>query len=555
MRRLLCHIANRLWSLSLQREVSAYWQSLDNCEATQEQLLMQMLRSNRTTEFGERYGFSAICSVRQYQEAVPLAEYRDFEPYMARIRAGEKSVLTAEPVLLLEPTGGSGGGSKLIPYTKGLKRQFQRGIAPWIADLYRSYPELLNGESYWSVSPAIGQLPADESGIKVGFDDDSEYVGGLGRLLVRSLLAVPDQVRYVGCMENFWYVTLLFLLRSRFLTLISVWNPSFLTILCGHLHEWWPRLADDIAQGALSTPSLMEPALATRLKLLNRPDPARAVEIRRACSMTNDFAARQQRLWPRLRLISCWADGAAQEGAAELRQLFPQAAIQGKGLLATEGFFTFPVAGIEGCLPALRSHFLEFLLRDDDRALLLHQLELDRTYSLVATTAGGLYRYRLHDLVTVTGFHGKMPLLRFVGKEDHIADHTGEKLHEAHVGAVLCRVAGHNGLNPHFAMLAFAQQPTPGYVYLVETAASDENLIQMAREIDEQLKDNFHYRYSRDLGQLSAVRVFRVAAHGRESYLQSCCRRGQRLGDVKPLALLQGEGWSEDFQGRMLPPA
>jgi hypothetical protein len=548
-----CQIANRLWNLSLRREAQTFWLCLDNIATTQEELLLKMLRENCATEYGRKHGFSAIRSARQYQKTVPLSDYSDFEPYVDRIRAGNKSVLTAEPVLLMEPTGGSSSGGKLIPYTAGLKRQFQRGIAPWIVALYRSYPELLNGESYWSVSPATGQLSGNESGIRIGFDDDSEYVGGLGRLLVRSLLAVPDQVKLVVQMENFWYVTLLFLLRSRYLSLISVWNPSFLTILCGHLEEWWQGLADDIAQGTLTPPLPLDRALAARLTRLNRPDPVRAREIVNACRVNNDFTKRQQRLWPRLRLVSCWADGAAQEGAEELRQSFPGAVIQGKGLLATEGFFTIPMTGMDGCLPALRSHFLEFLPQDGEGALLLHQLELGRTYSLVATTAGGLYRYRLHDLVTVTAFHNKAPLLRFVGKEDHIADHTGEKLHENHVCAVLCRVADENGLKPDLAMLAFAQQPTPGYVYLVETvAASDEKLLQMAKEIDEQLKDNFHYRYSRDLGQLAAVRVFRIAVAGRESYLKNCCRRGQRLGDVKPLALLRGQGWVEDFQGRML---
>jgi len=547
--------ANRLWHLSLQREARAYWKSLQNMQATQEMLLLEMLRRNRDTEFGRRHGFAGIRSAREYQEAVPQADYRDFEPYIERICAGEQNLLTAEPVLLLEPTGGSGGGSKLIPCTRELKRQFQRGIAPWISALYRSYPELLDGQSYWSVSP-VAQKRTTAGGIPIGFDDDSDYVGGFGRLLVNSLQAVPDQVKHIGQMENFWYFTLLFLLRCRALALISVWNPSFLTILCRRLEDCWPQLADDIARGGLSPPEPLDPELAKELERRLRPDHVRANEIRSVFMREKSPADRHLALWPGLRLVSCWSDGAAGELAEGIRQLFPRAVIQGKGLLATEGFFTLPVAGLDGCLPALRSHFLEFMPQQGGEARLLHRLEPGGIYSLVVTTGGGLYRYRLHDLVRVSGFHDKVPLLRFVGKADHVADHFGEKLDESHVAGVLRRAAGRHGLVPDFAMLACEKLPEPGYVYFIEAGnAGDSQLLRISAEIDAQLKGNFQYGYCRDLGQLAPVRVFRVERNGRESYLQGCCSRGQRLGDVKPVALHRGCGWAETFRGRMLAPA
>lgn len=553
MRGILCHAANRLWNLSLQREARAYRHSLDAPAATQKQLLLDMLRCNEETVFGKQHGFAHIRSAEDYQAAVPLRDYTDFEPYISRICAGEAAVLTAEPVLLLEPTGGSCSGSKLIPYTAGLKRQFQRGIAPWIADLFRTCPELLCGESYWSVSPAVQKQPAAVSSIPIGFENDSDYFGGLGRLLVRSVQAVPDQVKHIPQMENFWYVTLLFLLRSRSLSLLSVWNPGFLAILCQHLQRWWPELAADIAAGTLSPPAKLEEKIAAPLRRYNRPDPARAGEIRAACTLSADAAARHQALWPRLRLISCWSDGNARESARELAELFPKAMIQGKGLIATEGFLSLPVSGLNGCLPALRSHFMEFLPQDGLQPLLLHQLEAGVTYSLIVTTAGGLYRYRLHDLVRVTGFHRGVPLLRFMGKEDHIADHCGEKLHEAHVGEALRLAAARCGFSPDFALLSFEPHPAPGYVYIVEDGkSSNDQLLRAGAEIDALLKENFHYCYCRDLGQLAAVRAFRVTGNGREKYLEACCRQGQRLGDIKPPTLQRNPGWTEVFQGQML---
>lgn len=560
MRGLRCRIANRLWSLSCLREASAFHRGLDAVAATQERLLLEMLRANRFTTFGQEHGFARIGSVREYQQALPLRDYQDFAPLIERIRRGETNVLTAEPVLLLEPTGGSSGSSKLIPYTAGLKRQFQRGLAPWIADLFRNHPGLLNGESYWSVTPVVTRAATEGGAIPIGFEDDSEYVGGLGKWLVRAVQAVPEELKQVSDIASFWYLTLLFLLRSRDLALISIWNPTFLTILDQHLQRWWPRLAEDIASGGLTLPLPLEPALAEKLRRQHRPDPQRGAEIRQACLAGASRAEIYATLWPRLRLLSCWQDGAALAPAQELSRLFPAVTLQGKGLIATEGFMTLPLHGLNGCLPAYRSHFLEFLPLEGGEIRLLHELEAERSYALVITTAGGLYRYQMHDLVQVTGFFHGAPLLRFVGKAGHISDHFGEKLHEEHVAAVLQQVTTIHGLRPLFCMLAYEESPVPAYLlFIEEPIACDRTLQAAGAKIDAQLMENFHYCYCRRLGQLAPLRVFRIDQDGQEFYLRHCRQLGQRLGTVKPLALHRSSGWKDLFPGQLLgelpPPA
>ena len=53
------------------------------------------------------------------------------------------------------------------------------------------------------------------------------------------------------------------------------------------------------------------------------------------------------------------------------------------------------------------------------------------------TTGGGLYRYRVLDIIEVVGFEQQCPLIRFISKESKIADLAGEKLNEDHVSKVL----------------------------------------------------------------------------------------------------------------------
>ena len=60
-------------------------------------------------------------------------------------------------------------------------------------------------------------------------------------------------------------------------------------------------------------------------------------------------------------------------------------------------------------------------------------LTVGRDYFILPTTAGGLYRYQIHDLVRCVGFHGEAPVIAFLNKGAHISSLTGEKLSEFQV--------------------------------------------------------------------------------------------------------------------------
>ncbi|NJN81645.1 MAG: GH3 auxin-responsive promoter family protein [Caldilineaceae bacterium] len=70
----------------------------------------------------------------------------------------------------------------------------------------------------------------------------------------------------------------------------------------------------------------------------------------------------------------------------------------------------------------------------------------------------------------------------------------------------------------------------------------DDVLARLAAPLDRALAENFHYAYCRRLGQLQPVAVFRITGDGLADYLAGCVARGQRAGDVKPVALGPGGG-------------
>jgi hypothetical protein len=565
MNNLVCAAANGLWWLSALPESAAFHLACRDTASVQKQVLLRLLRRNASTEWGCRYDFGSIRSVAEYQARVPLTTYDDYREAVQQIGAGQDHFLTHESVLLLEPTSGSTAATKYIPYTASLKAEFQRAIAPWVVDLFRHHPQLLLGQAYWSVTPVTRRNQRTPAGIPIGFEEDSDYLGRWQRYFLQAVLAVPPLVRLIDHMDAFRYVTLLFLLRSRRLALISVWNPTFLLLLVEPLSRWWPQLVADITHGTLSPPMALPADLHRLLAALNRPDPRRADQIRRVFQASADPASRHTQLWPYLRLISCWTEAQAALHLPKLARLFPQAQFQGKGLIATEGFVSLPLVGHPGAALALRSHFFEFAPVQAELPLttyqsslsnlqLAHQLQLGCHYSVILTTGGGLYRYQLHDLVEVAGYVGGCPLLRFLGKEAYISDWFGEKLNERHVRQVLETLLTRSAIQPTLAMLACDEQAGRyAYTLFIETPqGEDEMLGVLGQDLEQALQQNYHYRYCRDLGQLEAVRVFRIEQEGLQTYFAACKVHGQRAGDIKLAALHRLGGWSQVFQGRFI---
>ena len=57
------------------------------------QQLMRNLATAAGTEFGRAHGFARLKSVRDFRAEVPLRSYAEFEPFLERMRHGERDVL------------------------------------------------------------------------------------------------------------------------------------------------------------------------------------------------------------------------------------------------------------------------------------------------------------------------------------------------------------------------------------------------------------------------------------------------------------------------------
>jgi hypothetical protein len=518
---------NTVWMASGRPELLAFRRDVRQVATTQQRVLAKILTDNRDTDFGRRHGFAGLRSPLDFQRRVPPATYDEFRPLVDRIAAGEADVLTAEPVTGLHPTGGTAGGEKLIPYTRSLRRQFQRALRTWIADLFASCPAARRGRAYWSLSPSLGPRRFTVGGVAIGFDDDAEYLGAVARHAARRLLVVPDSLAKVDDLERFRFLTLRHLAAAADLALISVWSPTFFSGLLRDLNRWREALADELEPGRAS---------------LLRAGPIDAAAL--------------ARLWPELALVSCWADGPSAGPFAELRAMLPHATFQPKGLLATEGFTSIPLWNRPAPALAIRSHFFEFIEEAADptttRPKLAHELDVGGRYEVVLTTAGGLYRYRTGDGVEVVDRLDECPLVRFIGRFDGTSDLVGEKVSSTQAAAVLEALWRRFEARPAFALLAPGDDHKPPRyrLYLQDRGVTVHRLPEVAAALEQGLAANPYYKQAVGLGQLAAVEVAWLDPEGPAAWDLFCRQHveaGRRWGDVKLVALDRSPHWEATF--------
>ena len=132
------------------------------------------------------------------------------------------------------------------------------------------------------------------------------------------------------------------------------------------------------------------------------------------------------RIWPRMSWIGGIGTGGFTPYVRRMRQ-YSGKSIPFNNLCyaASESFMAVARhMGDESYVLIPDSGFYEFIpIREeegDGRPLLMDELEIGEDYEVIVTNLSGFYRYRLQDVVRVTGYYNELPLLRFVYRKDQL---------------------------------------------------------------------------------------------------------------------------------------
>ncbi|MCR5485794.1 MAG: GH3 auxin-responsive promoter family protein [Clostridiales bacterium] len=392
-------------------------------------LLLKIVKDNRNTEFGKAHHFDEIRSLEDYRKFVPPSVYEDYAPMLERVKNGEKNVLTSANILGFSRTSGSSGVPKYIPATDESLKAYVRYT--WTRALALSAKELKrHGKSYKPgrgvfLSPATNEtLPNGMPCSNIAEIGAREY----GRFYPY-ILTVPTKKLFDMHDGDYVYEIYRFALADEDVSFIfSVFltiNVSQLT----YLRENWKTLVDDITNGTISDSVDLKPEVRAELLRHIKPMPERGEYLRKQFEQGFDETI-LKRVWPNLTVI-CGIGNASFKSAADYVRSFS------KGV-----FFDFSIYGASEALVAavtelettdmqllIDSCFYEFVNVDDESGeyLTLDQLKKGEKYEILITTSAGLYRYRLKDVIVVTGFNGECPLISFVRRKGQLFNIAGEK--------------------------------------------------------------------------------------------------------------------------------
>lgn len=477
-------ICNKIWLWSQRAHHQFYCKHIHDAASVQQRCLTDYIQRNKKTEFGQQHHFGNIKNYKDFAKYVPIIEdYEVLRPYMDAIAAGKLNILTQEKTLFFESTSGSTAQSKLIPYTQTLKNEFQKAVGAWMCDLNFQNAACFSGQSYWSLSPALKKNDYTDGGISVGIQDDTAYFNPISAVLLKQIMAVSSSTLLkIEDATAFYTATLQQLLAKDELSFISVWSPVFFLQLDQFLKNNFDFILKNIVTSHTRSDKLIY-----------------------WCK--NGYQWHD--LFPKLALVSCWTDAQAGLWIPEVKQRLGNVAIQGKGLLATEGVTTIPFGHGDPVL-AYTSHFFEFRNLLTSEILLLENLQIGENYEVILTTGGGLYRYATKDIVQMTGKVGACPRLKFQGRNSAIVDMVGEKLHERHVYQAII-----DGLKKyplqHKGIFLYAVKEVYQARYQVLIACENDYYINdFLKYLEKSFCQNPYYEQARQLGQLLPLEAIKL---------------------------------------------
>jgi hypothetical protein len=512
--RFLLRMVAKVVRRPVMRHLRAFEEATRRPREVQEAVRRRILTRHADTAFGRDHGFRHLRTVEDFRRQLPVAGYEYFEPYIARVRRGETAALLADddPLLMFALTSGTTSARKFIPVTQQYLDDYRRTWSIWGLKAYWDHPQA-------KLRPIV-QLSSDWDEFRTEADVPCGSVTGLTALvqkrIVRFLYCVPACVARIKDPIAKYYVVLRLSLPKPAVMIIAA-NPSTVVNLARAGDQLKESLIRDLADGTLSpqvdVPAEVRAALEGRLRRRHRQ---RAQELEAIVRQTGTLHPRDY--WrPEHSILGNWTGGSVGAYLRHFPRYFGATPVRDVGLIASEGRMTIPVAdGTPSGVLDITSHYFEFIPegeadRPNPTVLAAHELKEGGQYFILPTTAYGLYRYDIHDLVRVTGFFNGTPLVEFLSKGSHFANITGEKLSEYHVTGAMQSVLRDLSLSlTAYTLAPCWDDDQPYYGLFVERGdfTTVGQGTQLVEALDRELgRCNIEYANKRESLRLGPVRL------------------------------------------------
>ena len=475
-----------------------------SCRETQTAVRNSLLRLNVDSRFSIERKLVPDLTIAEFRSQIGIGDYETVRPYIEEMQSGNHRALLGQDneLLMYALTSGTTSQPKLIPVTRAYLKAYRRGWQHWGISMYADHAPLKNLKMVQLTSSHDQRRTSD--GIPCG--NISGLVTSMQNRIVQKMYVVPPEAAQLNDASAKQHVALIFALSDPLVGMFVTANPGTLLHLGRQATAWQESLTRDIHNGTLTAKNISSDLLQQLQKRI-RPNPARAQIVERMFEQHGSLNAAV--CWPNLQALGVWTGGSAGAYRSELKAIFGGTPVRDHGLHASEGRITIPFENetAAGVLD-IESHYFEFLpLTELDsvqpEVLEAHELTEGQDYFLLMTTASGLWRYNIRDVIRCTGYFGTTPLLEFRHKGKHISSITGEKITESQVVDAM-QAACNGSLPNHFTVTPCWGKP-PGYRLIVEGSPA-RHFVDLANKFDFELRQrNCEYDEKRTTGRLTNI--------------------------------------------------
>jgi hypothetical protein len=412
--------------------------------ASQRNVLQHLITQAQYTEFGRKYSFSRLFTVRDFKKRIPIHEYQDLKPYIERMMKGEENILWNTPInWFAKSSGTTSDKSKFIPISEeSLKDIHFKASKDLLTNYYKNFPDsdLLTGKSL--------------------------VVGG------------SHQVNYFQ--ENIQYGDLSAVLMQN----TPFWGQWIRTpeLSIALLDEWESKI-EKIAQSTINENVTSLAGVPTWTILL----------IKRILDISGKQTLKE--VWPNLEL---YMHGGVSftPYREQLDRLIGAPINYLETYNASEGFFAAQMKPADEGMLLFTDHgiFYEFMPAEEykkpnPKTIGLKQVELNKNYAMVISTNGGLWRYLLGDTVQFTSLRPFK--IKVTGRLKHYMNAFGEEIIVDNADKAIAIASAKTGtiVNDYTAApVYFTEKNNGAHEWLIEFENPPQELKQFAFELDEALK-------------------------------------------------------------------
>ncbi|CAA7025280.1 unnamed protein product [Microthlaspi erraticum] len=427
-----------------------------NADQVQRRVLEEILTCNADVEYLRRHDLDGRTDRETFKNVMPVITYEDIQPEINRIANGDKSpILSSKPISeFLTSSGTSGGERKLMPTIEEELDRRSLLYSLLMPVMSQFVPGLDKGKGMYflfikSESKTPGGLPArpvltsyyKSSHFKERpYDPYTNYTSPNETILCSDSYQSMYSQMLCGLCQH-----------QEVLRVGAVFASGFIRAI-KFLEKHWTELVRDIRTGTQSS-LITDPSVREAVSKILKPSQKLADFVESECKKSS-WKGIITRLWPNTKYVDVIVTGTMSQYiptldyysnglplvctmyassecyfGVNLRPLCKPSEVS-YTLIPTMAYFEFlPVHRNSGVTNSI--NLPKALTEKEQQELVdLVDVKLGQEYELVVTTYAGLCRYRVGDLLRVTGFKNKAPQFSFICRKNVVLSIDSDKTDE-----------------------------------------------------------------------------------------------------------------------------